>query len=68
MADDNERNLSSLELLLMGLVPSAGPGVAPLRRGSECPQCGKGNLDYNGLLQLECPACGFVSAEGAGCT
>ena len=42
--------------------------VTPLRSGVVCPQCGQGRLDYNGLLQLECPRCGFVNAEGGGCT
>lgn len=40
----------------------------PLRRGAPCPQCHKGRLDYNGLLELECPECGFSSSSGAGCT
>jgi len=44
------------------------PKVEPLRSGSACPQCGQGRLDYNGLLQLECPRCGYVNAEGGGCT
>jgi len=40
----------------------------PARRGGLCPLCGSARLDYNGLLELECPACGFVEREGAGCT
>lgn len=40
----------------------------PPRPGSTCPACGQGRLDYNGLLELECPWCGFVFAGGAGCT
>jgi hypothetical protein len=39
-----------------------------IRPGGPCPECGKGKLDYNGLLELECPACGFRSTGGAGCT
>lgn len=27
--------------------------------GDICPQCGQGKLDYNGLLELECPRCGY---------
>jgi uncharacterized protein (DUF983 family) len=30
-----------------------------LRMGDPCPQCGQGKLDYNGLLELECPRCGY---------
>ena len=29
------------------------------RMGDPCPQCGRGKLDYNGLLELECPLCGY---------
>jgi len=34
--------------------------------GAPCPQCGQGMLDYDSLLNLVCPLCGFV--EGGGCT
>ena len=40
----------------------------PVRPGGPCPRCGTGRLDYNGLLELECPACGYVIGGGAGCT
>jgi hypothetical protein len=68
LMDAKEKNLSSLERLLLGLDPPPMQTAAPLRKGETCPTCGNGILDYNGLLQLECPACGFVSGEGAGCT
>jgi len=64
-----EKQLSSLEKLLLGIdQPVIGPAIEPLKRGQPCPNCKEGRLDYNGLLQLECPACGFVSGEGGGCT
>jgi len=66
--EEQEKHLSSLELLLMGLNHPPVTGEPPLRLGSACPNCGAGELDYNGLLQLECPRCGFVSGEGGGCT
>jgi len=68
MTPDPERALSSLELLLLGIGQPEMPRVGPLRSGSVCPQCGQGRLDYNGLLQLECPRCGYASGEGGGCT
>jgi predicted RNA-binding Zn-ribbon protein involved in translation (DUF1610 family) len=27
--------------------------------GMPCPRCGKGIVDYDGLLQLVCPVCGL---------
>lgn len=63
------KKLSSFEKLLLGLeAPEILEVSTPLRKGSICPQCGEGELDYNGLLQLECPSCGFVNGEGGGCT
>lgn len=63
-----EKEFSSLERLLLGMDPPPAQTSKPLRKGETCPMCSQGKLDYNGLLQLECPACGFVSGEGAGCT
>jgi hypothetical protein len=45
-----------------------GCSLEPPRSGSPCPGCGKGRLDYNGLLDLECPSCGYTLSGGAGCT
>lgn len=39
-----------------------------VRRGSLCPSCGKGKMDFNGLLDLECDQCGYSLVEGAGCS
>lgn len=36
----------------------------PARPGGLCPHCQQGILDYDGMLVLRCPICGF--AEG-GC-
>lgn len=64
-----EKKLSSFEKILLGLeVPDIPEVSEPLRKGSTCPQCGEGKLDYNGMLQLECPACGFINGEAGGCT
>ena len=32
--------------------------------GQKCLECGKGILDYDGLLQLCCPVCGFTASGG----
>ena len=34
------------------------------RYGGKCAKCGRGKLDYNGLLQLVCPLCGYVAESG----
>ncbi|MDK2982120.1 MAG: hypothetical protein PWQ55_2467 [Chloroflexota bacterium] len=32
--------------------------------GQDCPRCGQAKLDYNSLLNLSCPHCGYeVSAS-----
>jgi len=30
------------------------------RAGDICPNCGEGVLDYDGLLNLACPECGYA--------
>jgi hypothetical protein len=66
--DPPESAVSSLELLLQGKLQPVEEKRAPLRAGTICPVCGKGKLNYNGLLALECPECGYTSSEGGGCT
>ena len=68
MTDQPERELSSLESLLQGSLKPTEEAREPLRAGSLCPKCGRGRLDYNGMLALECPLCGYASSEGGGCT
>jgi len=31
----------------------------PPRSGDLCPHCDEGRLDYDGLLNLACPNCGY---------
>jgi len=35
-----------------------------LRQGDRCPRCKKAKLEYNGLIQLACPRCGFMADPG----
>ena len=35
-----------------------------LRPGDPCPQCADDVLDYDPLLRLVCPRCGFFAAGG----
>jgi uncharacterized protein (DUF983 family) len=42
--------------------------IPQLHQGDLCPQCGRDKLDYNGLLELECPVCGFRDTGGASYT
>jgi hypothetical protein len=35
-----------------------------LRSGDVCPQCQIERLDYDGLLNLTCPGCGFSPSGG----
>lgn len=30
------------------------------RQGDNCPLCGQGHLDYDGLLNLTCAQCGYA--------
>ncbi|HAF61873.1 MAG TPA: hypothetical protein DCK95_06060 [Anaerolineaceae bacterium] len=32
--------------------------------GARCPKCKQGILDYNGMLNLQCPICGFENGYG----
>jgi hypothetical protein len=36
------------------------PESVELRAGDLCPKCRSEHLDYDGLLNLSCPRCGFA--------
>ena len=44
---------------------SEGEYLANDCRDQRCPQCGQGILDYNGLLDLVCPVCGYREPGGS---
>jgi predicted amidophosphoribosyltransferase len=59
LAPDNLRTAELLEP--RGL---AACQANELRAGDLCPACGAARLDYNGLLNLACPACGYSLGGG----
>jgi len=50
------------------IIDTAAQAVSLPRAGDPCPICRQGSLDYDGLLNLSCPACGQVFGDGGGCT
>jgi hypothetical protein len=44
---------------VLNLEPDLGADVKEPRAGDVCPRCGRGVLDYDGLLNLACPECGY---------
>ena len=44
------------------------PALSLLHPGDRCPACGKGELVYNGMLDLVCRQCGAVNSTIGACT
>lgn len=65
MNTDPAGHLSAYELSLLEPAPACQKTVTQ-RSGADCPSCGQGRLDYNGLLELACPLCGYVAAGAGG--
>ncbi|KPL73613.1 hypothetical protein [Bellilinea caldifistulae] len=40
-------------------LPSQNHSLRRAQPGKPCPACGVGIMDYDGLLNLVCPVCGF---------
>jgi hypothetical protein len=51
------------ELALVFPAEEGRPKRSALRSGERCPKCQQAQLDYDGQLNLACPACGFAAAE-----
>lgn len=53
-----------LKLTLTGSVPThehqENRQPRDLRAGDRCPACDQASMDYDGLLNLVCPACGYA--------
>jgi hypothetical protein len=61
MIGNNKSEAPRLEFINESVLSRGDVGEAQEpRRGDACPKCGKGKLDYDGLLNLRCEACGFA--------
>ena len=58
----------SFDLDLGGLYQTEPLKPKVIKVGLPCPVCGIGIMDYNGVLDLECPVCGHTEGPGGGCT
>lgn len=62
MTKDNNRTESNQEEIDLTLNLDLGgerSNYAEIRAGDVCPQCGQAEIDYDGMLNLVCPNCGF---------
>jgi len=54
---------SAFEMSLMGFQEETLPGTAAIPKAGElCPNCQSTPIDYDGLLNLSCPKCGYTLA------
>lgn len=54
----NEKRIH-LSFTLQGNLPSQNQNIRRAEPGKPCPACALGIMDYDGLLNLVCPVCGF---------
>jgi hypothetical protein len=55
----NRRKDRSPSFTLQPNLPSQNQSLRHPQPGKTCPACGLGIMDYDGLLNLVCPVCGF---------
>ena len=62
MDDKKKKNIDSNgpDLMLELVDLETGTPSKELRAGDLCPKCREGRLDYDGLLNLACPKCGYA--------
>lgn len=62
--DSTERPLSAYEISLTQDTRMFGPSknVVNPKAGDICPRCQAATIDYNKLLNLSCPDCGYTLA------
>jgi hypothetical protein len=58
-----EPTMDGFDLQPLALEPGSG-SASDLRSGDLCPNCREATMDYDGLLNLVCPQCGY---RHAGC-
>lgn len=46
--------------LPVGTIEVGSLPIKTLRSGDQCPKCKQAQLDYDGLLNLACPGCGYT--------
>jgi uncharacterized protein (DUF983 family) len=60
--EDQEKSLPALDWLPEALRVAnrdAPQETVEMKAGDTCPRCQKGVLDFDGLLNLACPQCGY---------
>ncbi len=53
--------MDGYDLQPLAVEPGSG-SASELRAGDMCPFCHVGRMDYDGLLNLVCPLCGYTHA------
>ena len=56
-----EPRMDGYDLLPLAVEPGSG-SASELRAGDHCPHCHIGKMDYDSLLNLICPECGYTHA------
>jgi len=57
----SEHKMDGYDLLPLAVEPGSG-SANELRAGDLCPYCHTAQMDYDGLLNLVCPQCGYSHA------
>jgi uncharacterized protein (DUF983 family) len=55
-----QKDTEGVVLFVERVSPVPAKVAHEVRPGDLCPQCHEGRLDYNGLLNLACPKCGYA--------
>lgn len=55
--DEHQLQMAKLELDFIKVEE-----ILPVRPGGICPKCKQGIIDYDGMLVLRCPMCGYAES------